>query len=89
MSFEPTSQSISNVIPSMTGPGINHNHETTVEDLSRAVYVCIAVAILLFIMAVVLSVIIGILVYKRRKQCALERARTARKQSDEIWSTSV
>ena len=89
MSFEPTSQSISNMIPSMTGPDVNHNHGATVEDLSRAVYVCIAVAILLFVMAVVLSVIIGVLVYKRRKQCALERARTAQRQSDEIWSTSV
>jgi hypothetical protein len=77
-----------NAIPSMTGPEIHH-HGTTVEDLSRAVYTCIAVAILLFVMAVVLSIIIGVLIYKRRQQCVLERARKARRQSDEIWSTSV
>ena len=77
-------------MPSMTGADIHHAHYgTTVEDLSRAVYVCIAVAILLFIVAVVLSIIIGILIYKKKKQCELERANIARRQSDEIWSTSV
>ena len=85
-SVEPTSQSV-DLIPSMTRPSIIHG--TTVEDLSRAVYACIAVAILLFIMAVVLSVIIGVLSYKQRKLCALEKMKIARKQSDEIWSASV
>ena len=92
-SLEPATQSIypdANAMPSMTGADIHHVHYgATVEDLSRAVYVCIAVAILLFIMAVVLSIIIGILIYKKKKQCELERANIARRQSDEIWSTSV
>lgn len=75
-------------MPSMTGQDIHHQG-TTVEDLSRAVYVCIAVAILLFVTAVVLSIIIGVLFYKQRKLCALKKAKMARRQSDEIWSTSV
>lgn len=88
LSVEPTNQSM-DLIPSMTESSLHRIHGTTVEDLSSAVYACIAIAILLFITAVVLSIIIGVLSYKRRKLCALEKAKIARKQSDEIWSTSV
>ena len=86
-----TSQSVStliaSVIPTRSGPSIHHG--TTVEDLSTAVYTCIAITILLFIAAVVLSTIIFVLSYKQRRLYSVERAKIARKQSDQIWSAAV
>ena len=90
VAVEPTSQSVDlthSMILYVSEPDIHHG--TTVEDLSTAVYVCIAIAILLFVAAVVLSVIIGVLSYKQRKLCALERAKVAQRHSDEVWSASV
>ena len=82
-----TNQSV-DLYNSMT-PGGQRVHHTDLTELRAAVLVCIALAFVLFAVATVLSVVIAVLVYKRRKSLSLERTKQLRRDSDDIWSASV
>ena len=84
-----TTQSLDTTTTTAESDLLSTTHGVTVDDLSTAVYICIAVAILLFVMAIILSVVIAVLSYKQRRLRALQRTKTLRRDSDEIWSASV
>ena len=84
-----TTQSLDTATTTTGSDLLSPTHGVTVDDLSTAVYICIAVAILLFVMAIILSVVIAVLSYKQRRLRALQRTKTLRRDSDEIWSASV
>ena len=76
---------------STTPGGQSVHHSTGLTELRAAVFVCIVLALALFAVAAMLSVVIAVLVHKRRKILSLERAKQNQLQrdSDDIWSTSI
>lgn len=76
---------------SISPGGQSVHHSTGLTELRAAVLVCIVIALVLFAVTAVLSVVIVVLVHKRRKFLSLKRIKHKQLQRDlnDIWSTSI